>query len=66
MRENGVHTCIAVSDGYHMLRVKEMLEQQGITAYASPRPDFHTPSHWRRIRTKLREVFSYTAWKLGL
>jgi len=66
LRTNGLHTCLAVSDSYHMFRVKQMLKREGIMAYASPRPDSHLPSRWERIRLKLREVMSYTAWKIGL
>lgn len=66
LRANGMHSCLAVSDGYHMFRVKQMLERQAITVYASPRPDSKVPSRWERIRVKLREVMSYTAWRLGL
>jgi uncharacterized SAM-binding protein YcdF (DUF218 family) len=66
MRANGMHTCIAVSDGYHMFRVTRMLSRQGVVAYPSPRPDSHVPSRWTRIRANLREAISYTAWKLGI
>ncbi|HEX4663063.1 MAG TPA: YdcF family protein [Terriglobales bacterium] len=66
LRANGLHNCVAVSDGYHMFRVKQMLERQAITVYASPRPDSRLPSRWERMRVKLREVMSYTAWRLGL
>ena len=66
LRANGLHNCLAVSDGYHMFRVKQMLERQAITVYASPRPDSRLPSRWERMRVKLREVMSYTAWRLGL
>lgn len=66
LRANGFHTCLAVSDGYHMFRVKQMLEREGILVYASPRPNSHLLSPWQRARVKLREVFSYTAWKLGM
>jgi len=65
LRANGLHNCLAVSDGYHMFRVKQMLERQAITVYASPRPDSRLPSRWERMRVKLREVMSYTAWRLG-
>lgn len=64
-RTNRLHTCLAVSDGYHMFRVKRMLEREGVTAYASPRPDSRLSSNWQRSKVKLREVMSYTAWKLG-
>jgi len=66
LRANGLHSCLAVSDGYHMFRVKQMLSREGITAYASPRPDSRLPSRWERIRLKLREVVSYTVWKMGI
>lgn len=66
LRANHLRTCLAVSDGYHLFRVKQMLEREGVTVYVSPRPDAGTGSHWQRIRVKLREVMSYTAWKLGL
>lgn len=66
LRANGLRTCLAVSDSYHMFRVKQMLKREGITAYASPRPDSHLPGRWEQIRLKLREVMSYTAWKIGL
>ena len=66
LQTNNMHTCLAVSDGYHLFRVKQMLEREGIVVYASPRPDAHLPMRWQRLRTKLREVMSYTAWKLGV
>jgi uncharacterized SAM-binding protein YcdF (DUF218 family) len=66
LRTNNLRTCLAVSDGYHLFRVKQMLEGEGIVVYASPRPDARIPGGWQRIRVKLREVMSYTAWKLGL
>ena len=66
LRANGFRTCLAVSDGYHMFRVKQMLEREGVVVYASPSPNSHLLSPWQRARVKLREVFSYTAWKLGM
>ena len=66
MRANRLHTCLAVSDGYHMFRVKEMLKREGMVVYASPRQDSRSHSRWLRVRVKLREVMSYTAWRLGL
>lgn len=66
LRANRLGTCLAVSDGYHLFRVKQMLEREGVTVYASPRPDARLPGRWQRIRLKLHEVMSYTAWKLGL
>src|SRR2546430_224755 len=36
MRRMNLKSCIVVSDGYHIYRVKKMLENHGITAYGSP------------------------------
>ena len=62
MRENGMRSCVAVSDGYHMYRVKLMMQREGMVIYASPRPD----PHRFHPATTLEEVFKYTLWKLRL
>ena len=62
MRENGMHSCVAVSDGYHMYRVKLMMQREGMVIYASPRPD---PHRFHPVAT-LEEVFKYTLWRLRL
>ena len=64
LRANGVSSCDAVSDAYHMFRVKKMMAKRGITAYAAPRPDSIPKSTWASIGAILREAVSYTAWKL--
>src|SRR5579862_2162355 len=38
MRRMNLQSCIVVSDGYHIYRVKKMLEFQGMSVYGSPRP----------------------------
>ena len=65
MKRNGMRTCLAVSDGYHMFRVKRILAQQQITCYNAPRAELRPPTRWERTRLILREVLSYTLWKLG-
>ena len=66
MRENDMKSCIAVSDGYHMYRVKKMLEAQGVTVYGSPRVESHPLSWFQRAKMVTEESFKYIAWKLGL
>lgn len=58
MRENGMKMCLAVSDGYHMFRIKRMMQQQGIATYASPNESPHS----ERLHT-LEEVFKFMAWE---
>ena len=64
--ERRVNTCIAVSDGFHLYRVKRMLNRRGVTAYASPAPDSPIEADpWDRTLHTLRELVSTTAWYLG-
>jgi uncharacterized SAM-binding protein YcdF (DUF218 family) len=66
MKANRLRTCDAVSDGYHMFRLKKMLGREGIVAYAAPRPELHPPDRWHRAQVVLREFASYTLWRMHL
>jgi uncharacterized SAM-binding protein YcdF (DUF218 family) len=66
MRRNNMHTCVAVSDGYHLFRIKRMMERQGVTVYGAPRPENRPLSGWQKMRIQMKEVLSYTVWKLHL
>lgn len=65
MKTNGLRDCLAVSDAYHVFRVKQMLEGQGITVYATPRPDSLPHAFWERSFLVAREAVSYMLWRLG-
>jgi len=66
MRANGMHTCLAVSDGYHIFRIKHMLERQGVTVYGAPRANSKPQSLWKRNVAVFHEITSYTVWVLHL
>jgi uncharacterized SAM-binding protein YcdF (DUF218 family) len=67
MRANGLHSCIAVSDAYHVFRIKKLLEHEGIgPVYVSPRPDSRPHSVAQRAFAVLREASSYLLWTLGV
>ncbi len=66
MRANGMQTCIAVSDDYHLYRVKKMLEAQGVTVYGSPRAESRPISWAQHTKFVIQEIFKYIAWKLHL
>jgi uncharacterized SAM-binding protein YcdF (DUF218 family) len=67
MRANGLHSCVAVSDAYHVFRIKRLLEHEGIgPVYVAPRPDSRPHSVWQRMYAVLREACSYLVWKLGM
>jgi uncharacterized SAM-binding protein YcdF (DUF218 family) len=57
MRRMGLQSAIVVSDGYHVFRVKKMLEGRGLTVYGSPRPE--------RERDSLRERWNYVKQAVG-
>ncbi len=66
MKANGMRTCLAVSDGYHMFRIKQMLGSHGVVVYSAPRPESRSLTRMDRARLTLREVVSYTLWRLGI
>lgn len=66
MRANGMKSCVAVSDDYHMFRVKRLLRRNGVTVYAAPRPDRKPVSGWEHATEVMREVLSYTLFRLHL
>ena len=66
MHANGLRTCLAVSDAYHLFRVKRLMDKQGVECYTSPRPGSIPHSVWARAWAVEREAFSYTLWKLHI
>jgi uncharacterized SAM-binding protein YcdF (DUF218 family) len=66
MRANGLHSCVAVSDAYHVFRIRKLLEHEGMHVYVSPRPDSVPRTRWTRAEAVLRESVSYLLWKLGM
>src|ERR1019366_5553355 len=66
MRTNGLHSCLAVSDAFHLFRVKRLMADQGMECYASPRPGSIPHSLGARFWAVQREAFSYALWKLHL
>ncbi len=66
MRANSMHSCIAVSDGYHLFRIKHMMTREGIAVYASPRINSRPANFWRRQVSIFHEIASFTLWQLHL
>src|SRR5713226_50658 len=65
MRRMGLKSCIVVSDGYHIYRVKKMLEFRGLTVYGSPR-SINTPDDWRERWLYVRQAVGYLLWRVGV
>jgi uncharacterized SAM-binding protein YcdF (DUF218 family) len=66
MQANHMTTCIAVSDAYHMFRIRKLLAHKGITVFLAPRPDSRPRSAWLSGIALLRESVSYLVWRAGL
>lgn len=66
MRVNGMHRCIAVSDAYHVFRIRALLESEGLDVEVSPRPESRPHSVWQRFWAVMREAMSYLLWKAGM
>lgn len=66
LKERNLHTCVAVSDGFHLYRIKVMFRSLGITAFGSPDPasPIEVDSSVRTLHS-LREVGIMTLWYLG-
>lgn len=58
-------SCIVVSDGYHIHRIKKMLEGYGLKVYGSPRTSA-IGQGWRQSRRYARESLSYILWRIGI
>jgi uncharacterized SAM-binding protein YcdF (DUF218 family) len=67
LRGRGARSCLAVSDGFHLYRIKLMFAGTGITVYGSPVPDspIEADSIQRRLHS-LREALVSTLWFLGI
>src|SRR5581483_10457058 len=66
LRANGMHSCLAVSDEYHVFRIKELLQREGVQVYVAPRAGSRPHGALPRMLAVLREAISYLLWKLNL
>ena len=60
----GLDSVIVVSDGYHIYRVKRILQKRGFTVYGSPRRDHNTPQ--RERWNYMRQAIGYILWRAGI
>jgi len=66
MRTNGMRSCIAVSDAYHVFRIRALLEHEGVQVEVAPRPESRPHPLWQRFEAVMREAASYLVWKAGM
>jgi uncharacterized SAM-binding protein YcdF (DUF218 family) len=65
LRRMGLHSVIVVSDGYHIYRVKKMLESIGLEAYGSPRKE-RTPGALHDTWNCIKQAIGYLLWRGGV
>ena len=65
MRRMGLHSVIVVSDGYHIFRVKRMLQSRGLKVYGSPRKEIN-PGLFHDRWNYFKQAVGYLLWKAGL
>src|ERR1019366_9607695 len=65
LRRMNLRSCIIVSDGYHLFRVKRILQREGFAAYGSPREpgDTSVPKEWWQY---FRQAIAYGLWRIGV
>ena len=65
MRRMDMKSAIVVSDGYHIYRVKKMLERDRLTAYGSPRSE-HAHGNLRERWNYVKQALGYILWSCGV
>src|SRR5215470_16020680 len=65
MRRMNLKSAIVVSDGYHIFRVKKMLESSGMMVYGSPRPSV-PPGGLQEKWLYYRQAVGYLLWRVGI
>jgi uncharacterized SAM-binding protein YcdF (DUF218 family) len=65
MRRMDMQSAIVVSDGYHIYRVKKMLQFRGMHVYGSPRKETR-PDTFRDRWNYVKQAIGYLLWSAGL
>jgi len=65
MHRMGLHAVIVVSDGYHIYRVKKMLQFRGLKVYGSPRKE-HSPDRLQERWNYVKQAIGYLLWSIGV
>lgn len=66
MLRNHMRTCLVVSDGYHLFRVKQQMRKKGIEAFGVPREARFTMPLGDRIWVTIKQVLGYMLWRIGI
>jgi uncharacterized SAM-binding protein YcdF (DUF218 family) len=64
LKQHNLGSCIVVSDGYHVFRVKRILEDHGIRVHGSPRPSERADS-LQDAKLYVKQSAAFWLWRLG-
>ena len=63
LRRQGIRQVVAVSDGFHLFRIKQIFRDRQVVVFGSPVPNSPIESNWKsRLQASLREVVGYTVY----
>lgn len=65
-RANGLRRLVIVSDGTHLFRIHAICATEGLNVLTSPRPRVEVEGGVSERQRMLREILSYTLWRLLL
>jgi uncharacterized SAM-binding protein YcdF (DUF218 family) len=65
MHRMGLKSAVVVSDGYHIYRVKKMLEADGLRVYGSPRKE-HSAGALHDVWNDIKQAIGYILWRAGM
>ena len=66
MHRMNLWSCIVVSDGYHIYRVKRLLQAHGLKVYGSPRPAARSLSRRQLPLLYLKQALGFVMWQVGI
>jgi uncharacterized SAM-binding protein YcdF (DUF218 family) len=66
MHRMNLHSCIVVSDGYHIYRVKRLMQAKNIKVYGSPRPQLGVLTDRQRHWLYLKQAAGFVLWQIGI
>ena len=66
MGRMNLHSCIVVSDGYHIYRVKRLLQNRKVQVYGSPRPSAGAPNPKQMQWLYFRQAVGFALWQMGI
>jgi uncharacterized SAM-binding protein YcdF (DUF218 family) len=66
MHRMNLHSCIVVSDGYHIYRVKRLMQAHGIKVFGSPRPQTGKLSQRQRNWLYFKQAAGFVLWQAGI